>query len=142
MSGSVGLSASTRHPSRLEAATCGVKLVSKRDDKAASFYENPENRQVTGQGHKRSAQVPRLTTHVPIRFSAAVIERVKELASEDGKTVSSWIRDVVDQEVLRREGSRTVGVVVTLSWHARPTTMSSTIGSGADKIDDLQELVG
>ena len=83
--------------------------MSDRDDAAAAYYENPENRQLTGRGHKRSGQVPRLTTHVPIRFSASVIERVKELAAEDGKTVSSWIRDVVDREVLRRERSRTVG---------------------------------
>jgi hypothetical protein len=38
---------------------------------------------------KRSSQASRLTTHVPVRFSATVIERVKELATEDGKTVRS-----------------------------------------------------
>jgi hypothetical protein len=116
--------------------------MSDRDDAAAAYYENPENRQLTGRGHKRSGQVPRLTTHVPIRFSAAVIERVKELAAEDGKTVSSWIRDVIDREVLRRERSRTVGEAPTVRWERPPTPhqVSSTIASSAQDIEELQEL--
>jgi hypothetical protein len=116
--------------------------MSDRDDAAAAYYEHPENRQLTGRGRKRSSQVPRLTTHVPVRFSSAVIERVKELAGEDGKTVSSWIRDVIDQEILRRERSRTVGVAPTLRWESRPTplVMSSTIASSAQNVEELQEL--
>jgi hypothetical protein len=79
---------------------------------------------------------------VPIRFSAAVIERVKELAGEDGKTVSSWIRDLVDQEILRRERSHTVGVAPIVQWERGPTpdVMSSTIASSAENIEELQKL--
>ncbi len=117
--------------------------MSDRDDAAAAYYENPENRQLTGRARKRSGQVPRLTTHVPVRFSATVIERVKELAGEDGKTVSSWIRDVIDREILRREQTRTVGVAPTLRWERRPPNlMSSTIASSAKDIEELRELVG
>jgi hypothetical protein len=116
--------------------------MSDRDDAVAAYYEDPEHRKVTGPGRKRSGAVPRLTTHVPIRFSAAVIERVKELAGEDGKTVSSWIRDVIEQEVLRRERTRTVGVAPIVRWERRPTPdlMSSTIASSAENIEELQML--
>lgn len=116
--------------------------MTERDNTAAAFYENPEHRRLTGQARKRSGQAPRLTTHVPIRFSTAVIERVKELAAEDGKTVSSWIRDVIDREVLRREQPKTVGLTPSLHWQQSPTPdlMSSTVASSAENIEELQEL--
>lgn len=112
--------------------------MSDRDDAAAAYYEDPENRQLTGTPRKRSGQPSRLTTHVPVRFSATVIERVKELATEDGKTVSSWIRDVVEREILRREQPRTVGTVATVRWEQRPTPsqMSSTVASNAENVED------
>lgn len=121
-----------------------MRSMSERDDAAAAYYEDPEHRRVRGRSRKRSDSMPRLTTHVPIRFSSAVIERVKDLAAEDGKTVSSWIRDVIEQEVLRREKTRTVGVVPFIEWERRPTPerMSSTIASSANDIDELQRLVG
>lgn len=121
-----------------------MKSMSKRDDAAAAYYENPEHRQVAGRGRKRSESMPRLTTHVPIRFSSTVIERVKDLAAEDGKTVSSWIRDVIEQEVLRRGKTRTVGVIPFVEWERRPTPerMSTTIASSANDVDELQRLAG
>lgn len=116
--------------------------MSDRDDAAAAYYELAENREPAGPGRKRALQSRRLTTHVPIRFSSAVIERVKELAADDGKTVSSWIRDVVEREVLLREQSRTVGVAPRLQWRRRPTPVTSgTVASSAEDIDDLRELV-
>ena len=45
---------------------------------------------------------PTLATHVPIRFANETIEQVKVFANEDRKTVSSWIRDLVDDEIRRR----------------------------------------
>jgi len=116
--------------------------MSDRDDAAAAYYEDPEHRRLTGQGRRRSGQMPRLTTHVPIRLSATVIERVKELAAEDGKTVSSWIRDVIDQEILRRERSRTVGMAPTLQWERLPTpgSESKTIASSTKDAEELVEL--
>lgn len=116
--------------------------MSDRDDAAAAYYEDPEHRRLTGHGRKRSGQAPRLTTHVPVRFSAAVIERVKELATEDGKTVSSWIRDVIDREILRRERSQTVGVPAIVQWEHRPSPGpgSSTIASSAEDVTELLEL--
>lgn len=43
-----------------------------------------------------------LTAHVPVRFPADLIAEVKELAQQDGRTVSNWIRVVIDAEVTRR----------------------------------------
>ena len=43
-----------------------------------------------------------MTGHVPVRFSESVIARVKTLASIDGVTVSTWIRNLVLKEVERR----------------------------------------
>jgi hypothetical protein len=116
--------------------------MSDRDDAAAAYYEDPEHRRLTGQGRRRSSQVPRLTTHVPIRLSAAVIERVKELAAEDGKTVSSWIRDVIDQEILRRDRSRTVGIALTVRWETPPNrgSESKTIASSTEDAEELMAL--
>ncbi len=105
--------------------------MSDRDDAAAAYYEDPENRQLKGSGQKRPGPPGRLTTHVPIRFSAGIIERVKELAADDGMTVSSWIRDVVEREVLRRERSKTVGIAPTVQWKERTSEpSSSTLSSG------------
>jgi hypothetical protein len=116
--------------------------MSDRDDAAAAYYEDPRHRRLTGQGRKRSGQMPRLTTHVPIRLSAAVIERVKELAAEDGKTVSSWIREVIDQEILRRERSHTVGIAPTIRWERppEPGPESKTIASSTEDAEELMEL--
>lgn len=113
-----------------------------RDDAAAAYYEDPENRRLTGPSRRRSRQPRRLTTHVPVRFSAAIIERVKELAADDGKTVSSWIRDVIEREVLLRERSCTVGAAPTVRWQHDPTRKlrSSTIASSAQDIEELQKL--
>jgi hypothetical protein len=117
--------------------------MSDRDDAAAAYYEDPENRQLKGPGHKLPRQPGRLTTHVPIRFSAGIIERVKDLAADDGKTVSSWIRDVVEREVLRRERSKTVGIMLTVQWKERTSEPSSdTLSSGEQSVEDLHRLVG
>jgi predicted DNA binding CopG/RHH family protein len=117
--------------------------MSDRDDAAAAYYEDPENRRLKGSGQKRARQPGRLTTHVPVRFSSAIIERVKDLASRDGKTVSSWIRDVIEGEVLRRERSTTVGVEPTIEW--KPPTrepVSSTRSSGEQTVEELCRLAG
>jgi hypothetical protein len=120
-----------------------VMQMSDRDDAAAAYYEDPENRQLKGSGQKRPRQPGRLTTHVPIRFSAGIIERVKDLAADDGKTVSSWIRDVVEREVLRRERSSTVGIMPTVQWKERTSEPhSDTLSSGEQRVEELHRLAG
>jgi predicted DNA-binding protein len=71
------------------------------DDEAMyEYYADPEHRVPAGPGRRRASKP--LSTHVPIRFSPEVIAEVKQLAEKDRKTVSSWIRDVVEAEVDRR----------------------------------------
>jgi hypothetical protein len=70
------------------------------DESMYEYYADPDNRVPAGPARRRAAQP--LTTHVPIRFSPAVIAEVKQLADKDRKTVSSWIRDVVEDEIARR----------------------------------------
>jgi hypothetical protein len=114
--------------------------MSESDDAAAQYYEDPGNRQLLGPSRKRAGQAGRLSSHVPVRFSATVIDRVKELAAEDGKTVSSWIRDLVEREVLRRERSRTQGMSVSVRWDS--TAPSGTFTSGAENLEGLACLTG
>jgi hypothetical protein len=76
--------------------------MSERDNEAAAFYEDPENRKPTGPPVKRKTQ-KRLTSHVPVRFTKSTIDQVKELADEDAVTVSSWIRGVVEREIRHRK---------------------------------------
>lgn len=87
------------------------------DESLYEFYADPDNRVPAGPSRRRASKP--LTTHVPIRFSPEVIAEVKQLADADRKTVSSWIRDVVEAEVERRRpriprsvGSDAVSVVV------------------------------
>lgn len=71
------------------------------DDSMYEYYADPDNRVPAGPARRRASKT--LSTHVPIRFSPDVIAEVKKLADKDRKTVSSWIRDVVVEEVERRQ---------------------------------------
>jgi len=77
-----------------------MNQVSDSDD-AAAFYEDPANRQPAGSGRRRRGRA--LTAHVPVRFTADVIARVKRCADDERRTVSALIRAVVEDEVERRE---------------------------------------
>jgi hypothetical protein len=70
------------------------------DESMYEYYADPDNREPAGPARRRASQP--LTTHVPIRFSPEVIAEVKQFADNDHKTVSSWIRDVVEDEIARR----------------------------------------
>jgi hypothetical protein len=70
------------------------------DQELYNYYADPDHRTPAGPGVRRKSKP--LTTHVPIRFSPETISGVKKLADHDRKTVSSWIRDVVEAEIERR----------------------------------------
>ena len=70
------------------------------DREAADRYSDPAARETTGTARRRKQ--PALSSHVPVRFSPETIAVVQVLAQSDRKTVSSWIRDVVEAEVARR----------------------------------------
>lgn len=68
------------------------------DDEAFEYYAGPKNRVPAGPGRRRATK----STHVPVRFTPEMIADVKRLAEKDRKTVSTWIRDAVADEVDRR----------------------------------------
>lgn len=72
-----------------------------RDREAYEYYLDPEHRELTGTPVKRNAS--RLTTMSSIRFAPEVIEAVKGRASEEGVTVGSWIRRLVQREIAEPE---------------------------------------
>lgn len=71
------------------------------DIEAQEFYADPANQLPAGSAVRRTGR--RLSATVPVRFPQAVIDAVKRLADLDGVTVSSWIRNVVVREVMRRQ---------------------------------------
>jgi predicted DNA binding CopG/RHH family protein len=83
-----------------------VRKLAKQDETAAQFYEDPANLEPMGTPHRVARENLRLASHVPIRFSATTIAKVKNLAEEDGLTVSSWIRRLAEREVERRLSAR------------------------------------
>ena len=70
------------------------------DEEAYQHYADPDNREPTGRGGRRARRT--MSSHVPVRFRPDVIAEVKRLAEEDGLTVSSWIRRLVEREIERR----------------------------------------
>ncbi len=65
-----------------------------------AFYSNPEN--LTPQGPVRRRK-QRLTELVPVRFPPDVLEQVRAAAEADDRSVSSWIRQAVNRELLAQE---------------------------------------
>lgn len=113
------------------------------DQSSYEYYADPDNRVPAGPVRRRASKP--LTTHVPIRFSPEVIAQVKKLADQDGKTVSSWVRDVVGAEVERRQPrvpttvgfaaplTAATGFVIGTEW-ANPRTVSdASIGKDFDE---------
>jgi hypothetical protein len=74
--------------------------MARTDKEAFDFYRDPENQEPSGPAQRRSRKG--MTSHVPVRFLPETIAKVKILASRDRKTVSAWIRDVVEREIERR----------------------------------------
>ena len=73
------------------------------DQQNADYYEEPAHREAGGipRGRKRGGE-GRMTSHVAVRFPSDLIQKVRQLAIEDGLSVSGWIRTVVDGEVASR----------------------------------------
>ena len=79
------------------------------DSEAAHFYSSPDSlragARVTPTGRAK------LTGHVPVRFPQSTIDQIKALASEDGTTVSTWIRKTVEKAIIVRTQPETMVLV-------------------------------
>lgn len=71
------------------------------DEEARAFYTDPEHLAVAGPGQRRER--PMKTVMTPVRFTPEMIAAVKRFASEDGMTVSTWIRGIIAREIQRRQ---------------------------------------
>ncbi len=60
------------------------------------FYADPANQEPRGPARRRRANLSEL---VPVRFDKDTIDKVKELAAADDRSVSSWIRRAVEHEL-------------------------------------------
>ena len=67
-------------------------------DEEYEFYARHENQEPQGRPRRRTA---RLTTPIPVRFPPEVLEEIKRRADADDRTISSWIRRAVEQELHR-----------------------------------------
>lgn len=93
--------------------------MSMNDKEAFDFYSDPEHQVPAGSARRRSK--PGLRSHVPVRFLPETIAKVKILATRDRKTVSAWIRDVVEREIERRLPDPRSEAV---EWEVKYTTTS------------------
>lgn len=67
-------------------------------DEEYEFYADPANQEPTGKPRRRA---PRLTSPIPVRFPADVLDEVKRRADADDRSVSAWIRRAVEHELNR-----------------------------------------
>jgi predicted HicB family RNase H-like nuclease len=60
------------------------------------YYADPENQTPQGPGRRRK---PKLSELVPVRFPPETLERIRDAAEAEDRSVSSWIRRAVDRQL-------------------------------------------
>jgi len=60
------------------------------------FYADPKNQTLHGPPRRRRSK---LTEMVPVRFPPETLEKVREAADADDRSVSAWIRRAVEREL-------------------------------------------
>jgi hypothetical protein len=65
------------------------------------FYAQPENQEPQGPARRRK---PKLTEMVPVRFPPETLAEVRQRATADDRSVSSWIRKAVEHELEQPTG--------------------------------------
>jgi hypothetical protein len=66
-------------------------------DMTEDFYQDPAHLAPVGPARRR--QRPIMSEMVPVRFPQDMITAVKRFASQDGMTVSNWIRRLIAREI-------------------------------------------
>lgn len=70
-------------------------------DEEHAFYADPDNQVPSGPPVRRQQ---RLGRPVPVRFDERLLERVRDAAAADDRSVSSWVRRAVEHELDREAG--------------------------------------
>ncbi len=106
---------------------------------AYEFYADPDHLTASGPGQRRRR--PMKSGMIPVRFSPDMIAAVKRFASQDGVTVSTWIRRLVSRELLRRQPPATAvaGKVPSVEFTYPPTLRPQ---STTESSVDFDQLVG
>ncbi|HEX5288294.1 MAG TPA: hypothetical protein VFX25_05455 [Streptosporangiaceae bacterium] len=104
---------------------------------ALEYYRDPENQVPAGEGQRRQGR--RLSTSVPVRFPAEMIAAVRRFATQDGITVSTWIRRLVAKEIERRQPPATITLPseqpgVRIAGRPATATTSSTPAAPLDLV--------
>lgn len=68
-------------------------------DEEYAHYSDPKNQVPQGEPVRRKAK---LGEPVPVRFPEDLLKRVRSEAAADDRTVSSWIRRAVENELSRK----------------------------------------
>ena len=67
-------------------------------DEEHDFYAQPDNQIPQGPPRQRKT---RLSEAIPVRFPPDLAEEIRRRATEDDRSVSSWIRRAVEHELQR-----------------------------------------
>jgi predicted HicB family RNase H-like nuclease len=65
-------------------------------DQEYEFYSRAENQQPQGRPVRRRV---RMSNPVPVRLPPELLERVREAAEKDDRSISAWIRRAVEREL-------------------------------------------
>jgi predicted HicB family RNase H-like nuclease len=66
-----------------------------------AFYAEADNQMPQGAPVRRKAK---LSEPVPVRFPDELLQRVRDRAAADDRSVSNWIRRAVEHELARSRG--------------------------------------
>jgi hypothetical protein len=67
-------------------------------DEEYRYYARPENQVPQGPVRRRTS---RLSEAIPVRFPPELVDEIRRRASDDDRSVSSWIRRAVEHELER-----------------------------------------
>ena len=115
------------------------------------FSQYPYHRRVTtpeaeAQPGEQQPQQPTKSGMIPVRFTPDIIATVRHLATQDGVTVSTWIRRLVDRELssethyISQADLDTLLAVATLYIEAFPEDEMMTL-PGKLFLQDVEEVV-
>ncbi|MGP9722720.1 YlcI/YnfO family protein [Corynebacterium sp. AOP40-9SA-29] len=65
------------------------------------FYSRPENQEPQGPPVRRKSKYG---APVPVRFPQPLLDRIRDAAEKDDRSVSSWIRRAAEHELDRETG--------------------------------------